>query len=290
MLSSTAIQVAIQPPNTPNGEIVSYSLTRYTSILVSISLVTILDPFNGSFIYNDTSLSPYTNYTYSLTVCTSADCTTSDMVWAVTDEAIPSGLSAPRASTASESSILVSWDSPTEPNGIVQSYDILQQGLGFEIAVDVATLPNCCEEYLNANRTVLSVSCSRVVQVDADNLNYTVNDLQPYSNYRYCLIATNGAGDTFSPISNATQTSAALMPISGPNLTATTVNSTAIHLSWSALDISQLLGPFSGYTLYRRMAGQEVLGEVIYSGNEQEFTATNLIASTEYTFMVRPLF
>lgn len=284
VLSSSAIQVAFQPPTTPNGEITSYSLTRHTS---PISLnVSTLDTFNGSFIYEDTSLSPYTNYTYSLTVCTSAGCSISDVVWTVTDEALPTGLSAPLASTVSESSVSISWDIPAEPNGVVQSYDIFQQSFGFEVAVDVATLPNCCEEYLNANSTVLSSICNRVVQVDADTLNYTVSGLQPYSHYRYCLIATNGGGATFSPTSNVTQTSAAPMPISGPNLNATTVNSTAIYLSWDSLDVSQLLGPFSGYSLYRRMAGQEGYGEVLYMGNGQEFTATDLVASTEYIFAV----
>lgn len=284
VLSSSAIQVAFQPPTTPNGEIISYSLTRHT---FNISLnVSALDTFNRSFIYEDTSLSPYTNYTYFLTACTSADCSSSDVVWTVTDEAMPTGLSAPLTSTISESSIFITWDIPTEPNGIVQSYDVFQQSFSFEVPIDVATLPNCCEEYLNANRTVLSGNCRKVVQVDADNLNYTVSGLQPYSNYRYCLIVTNGAGATFSPTSNVTQTSAALMPISGPILNATTVNSTAIYLSWSSLDVSQLLGPFSGYSLYRRLAGHEGYGEVIYMGNDQEFTTTNLVASTEYTFTV----
>ena len=219
-------------------------------------------------------------------MCTSAGCTTSERVWSVTDEATPAGLRAPLASTLSESSILVLWVAPTEPNGIVQSYDVLQRGLGFEVAADIDTLPNCCEEYLNANRATVSNGCSRVAGTNENTENYTVTNLRAFSNYQYCIIATNGAGSTFSPASNVTQTPPAPMPITGPNLTATTVNSTAIDLYWSSLDVSQLLGPFRGYTLYRRVAGEAVPGDAVYSADEQNFTATGLVASTEYIFVV----
>ena len=205
----------------------------------------------------------------------------------MTEEEIPSGLEAPQLSTISETSILVSWDTPTQPNGIVSSYNILQRSLGFEVATDIDTLPNCCEEYLNANGIEIGSNCSRVADISESNLTYIVTGLQAYSNYHYCLIATNGAGSTFSPMSNVAQTSAAQMPTSGPTLTATTVNSTAIYLSWSSLPVSQLLGPFSGYSLYIRIAGQEIPGKEVFVGSEQEFTVTDLIASTEYTFLVR---
>ena len=290
-LSSSTIEVSFRPPHTPNGEITSYSLTRHTSTSTPVSIplnVSTLLTFNGSFVYEDTSLSPFTNYTYSLTVCTRASdgCSTSETVWAVTDEGIPSGLEVPVLRTLNESSILVSWDTPSQPNGIIRSYNILQRSLGFTVEADIDILPNCCKEYLNADGTLMDTNCSTVAQINENTLNYIVTDLQAYSNYRYCLIATNGAGSTFSPTSDVTQTLAAQMPISGPMLTASTVNSTAIYLSWTSLSVSQLLGPFSGYSLYIRTAGQGTPGEGIFMGNEQEFTATDLVASTVYTFLV----
>ena len=257
--------------------------------LTTISLDFTSLPFiNESFYYEDTSLSPFTNYTYTLTVCTSATdgCTNSEAVWIVTDEALPSGLRAPIVSTLSEASILVSWEQPTQPNGIISSFTILQQSFGFQAPEDLETLSNCCEDYQNANQTVVGDSCSRVGVVDGTVLNHTVVDLEAYSNYRYCVVAVNGAGATFSPASNITRTSPALLPVAGPNLTASTVNSTAIYLSWSSLDVSQLLGPFSGYTLYGREAGESGPGEMLFSGDDQEYTAIDLIASTEYIFMV----
>ena len=292
VLSSTAIEVSIRPPVTPNGEIISYSLTRYSStptLTIFIPLnVSSLPTVNESFIYEDVELSPFTNYTYTLTVCTSATngCTSSDTVSQVTDEATPSGLRGPFVVTVNESSLSVSWEVPSQPNGIILSYVVLQRSFGFEVAADTDMIPNCCEDYLNANRTVIGDNCRRVAQINETALNFTVTNLQAYSNYRYCIIATNSAGATFSPASNVTQTHAAPMPTTGPNLTASTVNSTAIHLLWSSLNASQLLGPFSGYSLYRRVAGQEPPGEVIFLGSEQDFTAADLMASTEYIFLV----
>ena len=244
---------------------------------------------SGGFVYEDTSLSPFTNYTYILTVCTGATdgCSDSTAVWIVTDEAIPSGLRAPLVSTASESSILVSWSQPIQPNGIIITYTILQRSFGFQTPENPETFSNCCEDYLNSNKTVVGDTCSRVVVVDGTAINHTASGLDAYSNYQYCVIAMNSKGATFSPTSNITHTFAAPMPIAGPNLTASTINSTAIFLSWTVLSITQLLGPFSGYTLYIRTVGQTDPGEIIFAGEEQEYTATDLVASTEYIFMVR---
>ena len=272
--------------------IASYSLTREspsTSTPISIAVdINALPYINGSFLYEDTSLSPFTNYTYFLTVCTSATdgCSNSDTVWAVTDEAIPSELRVPLVSAVGESSILVSWEQPTQPNGVITSFILLQRSFSFDTPTNLETLTNCCEEYLNANHMLVGNSCSRVALTEGTVLSYTVLDLEAFSNYRYCVIATNGAGSTFSPSSNVTQTFAAPMPISGPNLTVTTVNSTAIFLTWTSLNVSQLRGPFNGYTLYGRVAEESAPGDIFFSGEEQEYTATDLVASTEYVFQV----
>ena len=287
--SSSTVQVAFQPPLTPNGLITSYSLTRDTSdstpTYINLNITELLD-FNGNFIYVDMFLSPFTNYTYYLTVCTSAGCSDSDTVWAVTDEAPPAGLEAAIATTLNESSILVSWEAPLQPNGEIESYVILQRSLGFQLVDVSASLSNCCKDYLNSSESILGDGCNRVAIVDEITLSYTVTGLRAYTNYQYCIIATNSAGSTFSLFSNASQTSAAQMPTAGPILTASTVNSTAVHLSWSSLNISQLLGPFRGYSLYVREIGQELPGLELFSGDDQEFTATDLLASTEYTFLV----
>ena len=112
-------------------------------------------------------------------------------------------------------------------------------------------------------------------------------NLDPFTFYTYCLIATNNVDSTFSRLATPTQTSPAFMPLRGPVLNATTLNSTAVFLEWDALDVSELLGPLQGYTLYVRVSGTPGLGEILsQGGQDQQFTATNLLASTEYVFVV----
>ena len=133
---------------------------------------------------------------------------------------------------------------------------------------------------------VLSESCSYVAETSPEMLSYIDTTLQAYSFYQYCIITFNNADSTHSELSMPTQTNPAPMPAVGPQLNASTINSTAIYLAWGSLEISELLGPLEGYTLYGRPAGGAGLGEVLFTVPEQSYTATDLIASTEYIFMV----
>ena len=242
------------------------------------------------FIFTDVDLLPFTNYTYVLTVCTNGGCTNSTAAQNTTLEDTPQGISAPTAIVTNSSTISLSWVPPTQPNGVIQSYDILRRDLGF---VDsIGNVSNCCEEYVallsqaGNGSVVLSESCSYVAETSPESLSYIDTTLQAYSFYQYCIITSNNADSAYSELTMPTQTSPAPMPAVGPQLNASTINSTAIYLTWGSLDISELLGPLGGYTLYGRPAGEVGLGEVLFTGTEQSYTATDLIASTEYVFVV----
>ena len=240
--------------------------------------------------YFDDNLQPFTNYTYTLTVCTAAGCTTSDSASAVTLEDIPLGILAPEVTviTTPESSVVgVVWSEPTEPNGIIRGYSVLRRELGFYDTE--ANSVNCCTEYLmylRNNSTLLSNSCAIITQVNAVITNVNDTNVDPYSFYQYCVIASNNVGSLGSDLSPPVRTDPAIMPLTGPELTATTINSTAVSLAWSLLAVSDLLGPLQGYVLYASDSGTEDLGSVLFSGLAQSFTATELEASTEYAFTV----
>lgn len=231
--------------------------------------------------FNDTNLLPFTNYSYSLTVCTGGGCTVSDPSSGFTLEDTPTGLATPTAVTISSSEIMVEWAEPTLPNGVIQVYDVFRLSSGFDNGTEM--LINCCEVYLE-NATTLPSDCSLVTSsLEVDHLDV---NLDPFSYYSYCLVATNNAGSGFSGRSLLVQTMAASMPLVGPTLNATTLNSTAVFLQWDALEISELLGPLESYTVYGKVAGTPGLGEVLFQGVEQSFTAADLLASTEYVFVV----
>ena len=286
VLSSSAIEVQFRPPLAPNGILTSYILTRSTqapplSIPITFG-ATMLPMSDGYFIYEDTNLLPFTNYTYLITACTSAGCTSSDSVSEVTFEDTPTGIATPVPLVLNSSSILVSWEEPEQPNGVIQSYDLFRTDLGFYNLS--SGLTNCCQDYLqNGN---LTDGCSFVTQTGSDVTSYTDGNLQAYSFFEYCIVVTNGADSVYSKVSAPVRTLPAPMPRVGPVLTATTISSTAIQLSWSSLEISDLLGPLEGYTLYGNIAGTPGLGEVLFTGLAQSYLATGLIASTEYVFVV----
>ncbi len=285
-LSPNEVQVLFQSPLVPNGILISYTLTRSTTQDVSVSIPLNISslPVSGNyFVFTDTlGILPYTNYTYVLTVCTSEGCTDSTPVLVTTFEDIPEGVTPPSAQALEFDSILVSWDEPERPNGEIISYDLLRRSLGFDGSDPAGA--NCCEEYLNAQN--VSNGCSYVAQTSADIRTFTDNTLQAFSFYQYCVVVTNGAGSVASDLSPPTQTLPALMPERGPRLNATTINSTAIDLTWDSLVVSELLGPLVGYTLYGRRSDAIDIGEALFNGLEQTYTATGLTASIAYTFTV----
>ena len=237
---------------------------------------------DGTYLLNDTGLRPFTNYSYVLTVCTGGGCMDSGMSAEVTLEDTPTGVVTPTAMVVGASEIRVEWAEPSVPNGIIQSYSLFRAFLGF--TDEEAPPPNCCELYMQ-NDDPLPDQCSLATTTNLTS--HLDTNLDPFTFYAYCLVATNNADSGFSGLATPTQTSPAPMPLRGPALNATTLNSTAIFLEWDALDISELLGPLDGYTLHIRVSGAVGLGEILAQGvQEQQFTATDLQASTEYVFVV----
>ena len=231
--------------------------------------------------FNDMNLRPFTNYSYDLTVCTGSGCTVSDSSSEITLEDTPTGLAPPTAVTISSSEIMVEWAEPSMPNGAIQVYDVFRLSSGFDNETDA--LISCCEVHVE-NVTTLPSDCSLLTSsLEMDHLD---TNLDPFSYYSYCLVVTNNAGSGFSDLSPLTRTMAASMPTVGPALNATTLNSTAVFLQWDELEVSELLGPLGGYTVYGKVSGTPGLGEVLFQGVEQSFAATDLLASTEYVFVV----
>ena len=190
------------------------------------------------------------------------------------------GVTAPMALTINSTEILVEWVEPSMPNGVIQVYDVFRLSLGFDRNSTRSEI-NCCEEYVE-NR--VPEECTQVTTTMAEE--FLDINLYPFSFYRYCIIATNNAESAFSALTPLTRTSPAAMPLVGPTLNATTINSTAIFLEWGVLGISDLLGPLDGYTLYIQVSEAPGPRELLFQGNDQSFTATGLLASTEYIFIV----
>lgn len=171
------------------------------------------------------------------------------------------------------------------PNGEIQVYNLLRYPLGFDDS-GASEAPNCCQEFALASDSI-SEDCSVVTTSTTTADNFLDDELDPFSFYLYCIVATNNVESGFSSLTTPTQTSPAPMPRIGPTLNATTINSTAIYLEWEPLETPDLLGPLEGYTLYVRTAATPGIGDALFEGEDiLSFIATGLLASTEYTFVV----
>ena len=288
-LSSSAIQVSFFSPLRPQGNITIYTITRIspappTSQVFTFTPLT-LPPLDddGAYVFNDTGLLPFTNYTYALRVCTRGGCTDSDPSTELTLEDMPTGVDTPTTVVIAFDEIVVEWVEPSMPNGEILMYDLFRRSHGFDN--DTGAGDNCCEAYLQQDASQLPGDCSRVTTTSQRM--HVDQNLSPYSFYSYCLVATNNAASGSGPQTTPTQTSPAPMPLAGVSLNATAINSTAIFLEWDMLAVSDLLGPLEGYRLYARVArAPGGLGGVVFEGSEQSYSATGLLASTEYVFVV----
>lgn len=96
------------------------------------------------------------------------------------DYAGPRGLSAPRLVSTSGRTVVIEWDPPSEPNGIIQ-------------------------KYLIQRRVVGGGNPSNVAEVNASlSRRYVDNTARPITVYQYRIIAYNSGPGQPSPYNNVT--------------------------------------------------------------------------------------
>ena len=153
--------------------------------------------------YNDTDLLPYTEYHYEVEVENDHGKTKSSMVSLWTAQGIPSNDFTLQHSNTGSHSVTLTWNSPSKPNGIIQSYSL-------------------------TSRT--SFDTSPFVWYTGLEHNYTVNQLNSSTNYTFVVTVCTGGGCNDS---NPTWIVTFESPPSGqnpPNISAP--NSTCLNVSW----------------------------------------------------------
>ena len=108
-------------PHRPNGIIRHYILQRNES--TPWNLRNFSD--EARLQYVDGGLIADTVYSYVVSACTSAGCTTSVRSTARTNEHVPSLMSPPEVTTLNSSAVQVSWTTPATPNGRITRYQLL---------------------------------------------------------------------------------------------------------------------------------------------------------------------
>ena len=169
----------------------------------------------------------------------------------------PENFAPPTVITINGRSLLISWEEPLLPNGIIINYTITR-----------ATLNSAPIALVTLNNTVF---------------NYTDQGLRPFTNYNYTVIATTAGGSTETDSSIGLTAQELASGLTAPSTMS--INSTAIFVSWSMP--TELNGVLQSYSLYRiwisNTSGDQN-ATIIYQNLNTNFEDTGLTPYTNYQY------
>ncbi|XP_048212729.1 usherin [Perognathus longimembris pacificus] len=120
--SAEALQLSWRVPAQPNGVIKEYQLRQAGRGLIYTDAADRRQ-------HTVTGLQPYTNYSFTLTACTSAGCTSSEPFLGQTLQAAPEGVwMTPRHVIVNSTAVELYWSPPEKPNGLISQYRLSRNG------------------------------------------------------------------------------------------------------------------------------------------------------------------
>ncbi|CAJ1048931.1 LOW QUALITY PROTEIN: usherin [Xyrichtys novacula] len=226
----TSVLLSWGAPELSNGPLERWLIERRVTGTKEVSTVGHLAPAPPplSFLDSSSALSPWTSYQYRLVLHNLAGNTSGPWVNITTRPSRPAGLNPPRVKVLGPKSLQVTWSPPLIPNGEIQGYEI--------------RLPEPRIFHQSG---------------DASELNVTVTDLIPYTNYSITVLACSQGGGHVGGCTESLPTPAATLPTSpedlGP-LSVVAVSESFLAISW--LPPSRPNGPNTRYKLLRRKTHQ----------------------------------
>ena len=234
---SRSLTLNWNPPTQPNGIITEYRLfvdgaLRFSGIETTATIGNLL---------------PSTLYTFIIEACTSAGCSNSSESSNTTLPDRPEGLSPPSVVPLTPTSLEITWEEPSEPNGIILRYELLQL-----------------------------IGDGTVTLFDGIGFEYRLIGLTPNTLYSFRVLATNAGGTTASDVAQNRTLEDAPDGLSSPLLTV--LNATAINVAW--LEPTQPNGVITEYILSRN-------GLEVFSGLELSYVDTGLEPFTLYSYTIQ---
>ena len=247
VLGSDRILAEWEVPGQPNGEIQNYILTVNGTVVFESP---------SDFEFTVEGLAPFTFYQFRVDVCTTT-CGNSSSVTERTGEATPTGQAPPILSTPfKNTTVLVMWEPPTEPNGVIIFYELWRRLAG---DTDYALVYSGAElEFRDSGE-----------------------DLQPAMVYEYQLTSANSAGSVTSDISSVTLPDAPPEGVSLPSISDITSTSLTVTVSPPATPNGVLIS----YLLYQNgtIFSEEVPGS---QDSSVTFRVSGLFPFTVYMYSV----
>ena len=222
--------------------LLNYTVYRNGGLLASTNLLSLVD---------GVGLEPFTQYSYVIEACTQAGCTNSSSVANTTLEDIPVGVSSPVVTELQARSMLVSWEPPTAPNGIITAYVLTLLG------------------------TVNDTELFRGL-----DLSLALDGLLPFTSYSLVLTVCNSVGCTSSNVTEVKTLQAPPDSIDAPMVRS--LNSTSVAISWTAPEMPN--GIVTSYVL--RRASNATNAMVVFEGLGFSFNDVDLVPNTLYHYTV----
>jgi len=120
-VTSLSATLVWTPPSRPNGVIQHYNISTATSTQGNNVTTTTTTNVGLVLTYVMTNLVPYTNYTFTVSACTSTGCQAGPSVWRITNEGPPAGMGVPVFPVTNSTSLVINWSPPSSPNGSYRS-------------------------------------------------------------------------------------------------------------------------------------------------------------------------
>ncbi|KAM4676019.1 phosphatidylinositol phosphatase PTPRQ [Discoglossus pictus] len=205
--------------------------------------------------YTVEKLSPFTDYTISVSAFTIVGEGPATDIVVRTSEQVPSSVENINYENISSTSIMIFWDPPLEPNGVITHYTVYAMELDTREAFQVTTMKT----------------------------SIIITDLKMYTDYKMRVTASTSAGESsLSEENNIFVRTLEDVPGSPPrNLALVGVNSTSINLEW--LPPSQPNGIITHYEIIYTNS------TTLFAQNTStsSFTLTDLNPYTLYSISVR---
>ncbi|XP_078675414.1 usherin-like isoform X2 [Branchiostoma floridae x Branchiostoma belcheri] len=256
VLGPTSMFVTWLAPSQPNGALTRYVI-RMPDPRIELTNTNITS-------YTVEGLVPYTSYSVTIQACTAAGCTQSSATPASTQATVPGGQAAPEATPISDSYISVFWQPPTFPNGPNIRYELIRT----KTRQPLVTAP----PDLMLPMSVYSGTA----------LSYDDRGLSRYTTFEYQVTVYNDIGPFTSNATEATTLPG--VPTTPANLTATTLNHTAIRVQWTPPSVIDLQGGVQRYDL--RYTGGGMTQTMSFPPSDTETVVGDLRPSTLYSFII----
>ncbi|XP_039192169.1 usherin isoform X7 [Crotalus tigris] len=233
------------------------------------------------------NLVPFKKYSFYVQACTSGGCLLSQQLSIITAQAPPEEQLPPVIQNISSTELAVEWVPPRKTNGVIIRYELYMKG-GVQSNGSHVPPENCIFQtsgWFDLHPAEESLDEKALMPLVTSTV---ITDLEPFTDYEFCVLSANMAGSTFS---NWTlQRTAEAAPVFMPLPSVFPLSPYSLNVSWEKPGDNEARGEVMGYSV-NVITEQKVLpmfSQTLYvaEAHEQSYVATGLDPYRMYSFTI----